>query len=69
MLLTVAMAAIGLVCLVGVIICFMAVHYLIARSSKTKAAALLETGQQGEATILSLEDTGVRINDAPWPRG
>lgn len=33
-----------------------------------KVKDLLATGQQGEAVVLSLEDTGVRINDDPRVR-
>jgi hypothetical protein len=35
------------------------------RKNKQKAEALKATGQQGEATVLQLEDTGTRINDNP----
>ncbi len=35
------------------------------RSKRRKMENLLATGQQGEAVILGLEDTGVRINDDP----
>jgi len=33
--------------------------------SKEQAAALMATGKQGEATILRLDDTGMRINRDP----
>lgn len=43
--------------------------YSLARVAKRrKMENLLETGQQGEAVVLSLEDTGVRINDDPRVR-
>jgi hypothetical protein len=42
--------------------------FLIRRSSRKKAEVLLETGQQGQATILSLEDTGMLINNNPRVR-
>ena len=35
------------------------------RANQKKAAALMATGTQGEATILQLADTGMRINDNP----
>jgi hypothetical protein len=35
------------------------------QDNQKKAEALLATGQQGEATILALQDTGMRINDDP----
>ena len=37
-------------------------------TKRRKTENLLETGQQGEAVVLSLEDTGVRINDNPQVR-
>ena len=37
-------------------------------TKRRKIENLLETGQQGEAVVLSLEDTGVRINDNPRVR-
>jgi hypothetical protein len=43
--------------------------YSLARVAKRrKIENLLETGQQGEAVVLSLEDTGTRINDNPRVR-
>ena len=35
------------------------------QNQRKKAEALMATGKQGEATILSLQDTGMRINDNP----
>lgn len=35
------------------------------QNQRKKAEALMATGKQGEATILSLQDTGMRINDDP----
>ena len=35
------------------------------RNSQKRAQELMQTGTQGEATILSLQDTGMRINDNP----
>jgi hypothetical protein len=39
--------------------------YLFARSRRKKAENLMATGVQGVATVLALEDTGMRINDNP----
>ena len=41
---------------------------LTAAAKQKKVEDLLATGQQGEAVILSLEDTGMRINDNPRVR-
>ncbi|MEW5870959.1 MAG: hypothetical protein AB1894_16920 [Chloroflexota bacterium] len=35
------------------------------RSNRKKAEALMATGRQGTATVLGLQDTGMRINDNP----
>jgi hypothetical protein len=35
------------------------------QDNQKKAEALMATGKQGEATILALQDTGMRINDDP----
>jgi hypothetical protein len=35
------------------------------QDNQKKAEALMATGKQGEATILALQDTGMRINDNP----
>ena len=37
-------------------------------SKKKKIETLLATGTQGEATVLSLDDTGMRINEDPRVR-
>lgn len=42
-----------------------AVPIYFMRKNQQRAQALMATGMQGEATILSLEDTGMRINDNP----
>lgn len=46
-----------------------AVPFIIIRrmnqANQKKAEELMATGQQGEATILALQDTGMRINDNP----
>lgn len=42
--------------------------WLWNRRTKRKAEALMATGQQGEATVLSLEDTGVLVNNNPRVR-
>jgi hypothetical protein len=35
------------------------------RKNKMKAEALRSTGKPGEATIMQLQDTGVRVNENP----
>lgn len=46
----------------------MVVLLLLGAGKKKKVEALLATGQQGEAAVLSLEDTGIRVNDDPRVR-
>ena len=41
---------------------------LAISAKQKKVEDLLATGQQGEATVLGLEDTGARINDNPRVR-
>ena len=68
MLTTVGIIALVLICTVGSFVLTGGIWYIVARSNKKKKAALMETGQQGEATILSLEDTGMLINNNPRVR-
>jgi hypothetical protein len=42
-----------------------AVPFYFFRNQRKRAEELMAKGTQGEATILSLEDTGMRINDNP----
>ena len=42
-----------------------AVPIYFMRKNQQRAEALMKVGTQGEATILSLQDTGMRINDNP----
>lgn len=47
---------------------FVLIPLIISRAAAAKQKRLedlLATGQQGDAVILSLEDTGVRVNDNP----
>lgn len=39
--------------------------FKIQKDNQKKAEALMATGRQGEATVLALQDTGMRINDDP----
>jgi hypothetical protein len=42
-----------------------AIPIYMIRNNRKRATELMAKGTQGEATILSLEDTGMRINDDP----
>lgn len=39
--------------------------YYFSRQNRKKAEALMATGKQGTARVMSLQDTGMRINDNP----
>jgi len=54
-----------LVCVVGVTALSIGIPFFIMRSNQQKAQALMATGTQGEATVLQINDTGMRINDNP----
>jgi len=62
---TVVIVGFSLVCTVGIIALSIGIPIFIMRSNQQKAQALMATGTQGEATILQLNDTGMRINDNP----
>jgi hypothetical protein len=42
-----------------------AIPIVIMRANRKKAETLMATGTPGEATVISLQDTGMRINDNP----
>ena len=53
---------------VGITVLTFALMFGFALLKRKKVQNLLATGTQGTATILSLEDTGMRINDDPRVR-
>ncbi len=54
------------VVIVGIItLISLAIPFILLRSKQKKAQDLLATGVQGEATVLRLDDTGMRINENP----
>ncbi len=67
---TLAIGIVGLtlLCIGGTFVFSLIIYFLYARRGKNRAEALMATGKQGQATVLSLEDTGVRINDNPRVR-
>lgn len=56
-------------CTLVITIAAIAVPFIIIRrmnqNNQKRAEELMATGKQGEATILALQDTGMRINDDP----
>jgi len=66
---TIAIICVSLVCTLVITVAAIAVPFIIIRqmnqSNQKRAQELAAVGIQGEATILSLQDTGMRINDNP----
>jgi hypothetical protein len=65
---TVGIVGITLLCIGGTFVFSILIYFLYARKGRKRAEDLMATGKQGQATVLSLEDTGVRINDNPRVR-
>jgi len=62
---TLAIVCISTLCGLGITAIAIAIPIYIMRNNQKKLQNLAATGIQGEATILQLEDTGMRINDDP----
>ena len=54
-----------LVCTLGITALAIGIPLYMMRNNQKKLQNLAATGTQGEATILALQDTGMRINDDP----
>ena len=62
---TFAIICVSVLCGLVITAAAIAVPIYFYRNQRQRAEALMATGTQGEATILSLQDTGMRINDNP----
>ncbi|MFN8412247.1 MAG: hypothetical protein U0Z26_07655 [Anaerolineales bacterium] len=62
---TLIMVCGSLVCTGVIVAASIAIPIYFMRNNQKRAEALMQSGTQGEATILSLQDTGMRINDNP----
>jgi hypothetical protein len=62
---TLAIICLSVVCSLGITAAAIAIPIYFYRNQRHRAEALMAAGLQGEATILSLQDTGMRINDNP----
>jgi hypothetical protein len=67
-LLTGAIVCGSLLCTLVITAASIGIPVYLMRNNQKRAQELVEKGTQGEATILSLEDTGMRINDNPRVR-
>jgi hypothetical protein len=62
---TLAITCISLLCGLVITVAAIGIPIYIMRNNQKKMQNLAATGIQGEATVLQLEDTGMRINDDP----
>jgi hypothetical protein len=62
---TLAVTCFTLLCGLGITAAAIGIPLYMMRNNQKKLQNLAATGQQGEATILQMEDTGMRINDDP----
>ena len=62
---TLALVCVSVVGTLVITAAAIAVPIYLLRNKRKKAEELMARGTQGEATILSLEDTGMRVNDNP----
>jgi hypothetical protein len=65
---TIIIIVLSFACVVGSLVLAFGIFFLYNRRRRKKADDLMATGQQGEATVLSLEDTGMLINNNPRVR-
>ena len=62
---TFAIICVSLLCGLGITVAAIAIPIYFIRKNQQRAEALMKVGTQGEATILSLQDTGMFINNNP----
>jgi hypothetical protein len=62
---TIAIICVSVLCSLVITVAAIAVPIYFYRNSQKRAEELIAKGTQGEATILSLEDTGMLINNQP----
>jgi hypothetical protein len=64
-LLTILMVCGTLGCTAVIVAASIGIPIYIMKNNQKRTEELIQKGTQGEATILSLQDTGMRINDNP----
>lgn len=62
---TILMVCGSLVCTGVIVAASIGIPIYFMRNNQKRAEALMQNGTQGEATILSLQDTGMLINNQP----
>lgn len=65
---TIAMICISVLCTLVITAAAIAIPFYIFRNNQKRTEQLMARGTQGEATILSLQDTGMLINNNPQVR-
>jgi hypothetical protein len=65
MLITLLITCVSLLCTFVIVAASIGIPFYIFRNNQKRAQELMQSGTQGEATILSLQDTGMRLNDNP----
>ena len=62
---TLAIICVSVLCTLVIVAASIGIPIYFYRNQQKRAQELMAQGTQGEATILALEDTGMRINDNP----
>lgn len=62
---TIATICFSLLCTLVIVAAAVGIPLYMMRNNQKKLQNLAATGKQGEATILQMQDTGMRINDNP----
>ena len=62
---TLAIICVSVLCTLVIVAASIGIPIYFYRNQQKRAQELMTQGTQGEATILALEDTGMRINDNP----
>ena len=62
---TIAIICVSVLCTLVIVAASIGIPIYFYRNQQKRAQELMAQGTQGEATILALEDTGMRINDNP----
>lgn len=62
---TIGTICFSLLCTLVIVAAAVGIPLYMMRNNQKKLQNLAATGKQGEATILQMQDTGMRINDNP----
>jgi hypothetical protein len=65
---TLGVICLSMICTLGITVVAIAIPFYFMRKNRENVEQLMARGTQGEATILSLQDTGMLINNNPQVR-